>query len=567
MRYSRLADIYEELEKTSAKLAKKDIISKLLKSAPSEQLPRLVLLLIGRPFPAWSEEKMGVANQLMIRAISKSIGVKPSEVTRKFNEIGDLGKTAEWMKGKKKQRTLMKKELTVDFVFKNLQSVARQSESGSQERKMNLVVEMLAHAGPKEARYIVRTVLEELRIGVAEGIVRDAISDAFGVDVKAVEASWSLYPDYSEISRIAKEKGEDGLKKVRMEIGRPIIVLLAEKAPDLKAALEAYEHPALEFKYDGMRAQIHKKGDKIWIFTRRLENVTKAFPDLADLARRGIKAKDAIIEGELLAIDPKTRRPMPFQMLSTRIKRKHGVEKAAKDIPVQVNLFDAVYVEGRNLFDTSLEKRMEELKRIVRPIEGRFQFARQLRTKDLEKAEKFYKAALEAGQEGLMVKNLDALYVPGRRVAGGWLKVKPVMENLDLVIVGAVWGTGKRAGWLGSMVLGCREPGTGKFLECGMLGTGLKEKKSKEEDVTLEQLTAMLKPLIEGEKGNQVMIKPKVVVEVAYEEIQKSPTYSSGWALRFPRFIRLRKDKAPQQADSLERIKALYKIQKGKGSK
>lgn len=567
MRYSELAEAYEQLEKTPAKLAKKDIISRVLKSAPPGQLPKLVLLLIGRPFPAWSEEKLGVAGQLMIRAISKSIGVKPSEVTSKFNEIGDLGKTVEWLKGKKHQRTLMKKELTVDHVFESLQSIARQSESGSQERKLNLVVGLLAHASPKEARYIARTVLEELRVGVAEGIVRDAISDAFGIDVKVVEAAWSLLPDYGEIARIAKERGEEGLKKVRMEVGRPIIVLLAEKAPDLKSAIDAYENLVMEYKYDGMRVQIHKKGDRVWLFTRRLESVTKAFPDLVELARKSIRAKDAIIEGEVLAIDPKTRRPMPFQMLSTRIKRKHGIEKAAKEIPIQVNLFDAVYIEGRNLFDSPLRERREELRRIVKPMPGRFQFAEQLSTKDLDKAEKFYKAALEAGQEGLMVKNLDALYVPGRRVAGGWLKVKPVMENLDLVIIGGTWGTGKRAGWLGSLVLGCRDPGTGKFLECGMLGTGLKEKKSAEGDVTLEELTRMLKPHIESEKDSQVAIRPKVVVEVAYEEIQKSPTYSSGWALRFPRFIRLRPDKSPEEADSKERIKALHKIQKGKGGK
>jgi DNA ligase-1 len=567
MRYSELTEAYEQLEKTPAKLAKKDIISRVLKSAPPGQLPKLVLLLIGRPFPAWSEEKLGVAGQLMIRAISKSIGVKPSEVTSKFNEIGDLGKTVEWLKGKKQQRTLMKKELTVDHVFESLQSIARQSESGSQERKLNLVVGLLAHASPKEARYIARTVLEELRVGVAEGIVRDAISDAFGIDVKVVEAAWSLLPDYGEIARIAKERGEGGLKRVRMEIGRPIIVLLAEKAPDLKSAIEAYENLVMEYKYDGMRVQIHKKGDRVWLFTRRLESVTKAFPDLVELAKECIKADNAIVEGEVLAIDPKTRRPMPFQMLSTRIKRKHGIEKAAKEIPIQVNLFDAVYIEGRNLFDSPLRERREELRRIVKPMPGRFQFAEQLSTKDLEKAEKFYKDALEAGQEGLIVKNLDALYVPGRRVAGGWLKVKPVMENLDLVIIGGTWGTGKRAGWLGSLVLGCRDPGTGKFLECGMLGTGLKEKKSAEGDVTLEELTRMLKPYIEAEKDSQVAIRPKVVVEVAYEEIQKSPTYSSGWALRFPRFIRLRPDKSPEEADSRERIKALHKIQKGKGGK
>ncbi|MFQ5648066.1 MAG: ATP-dependent DNA ligase, partial [Candidatus Aenigmatarchaeota archaeon] len=310
--------------------------------------------------------------------------------------------------------------------------------------------------------------------------------------------------------------------------------------------------------------QIHKKGEKLWLFTRRLENVTAAFPDVVEMCRRAIKARECIIEGEALAIDPKTHRPMPFQMLSTRIKRKYGIEKARKEMPVQVNLFDIVYLDGRSLFQEPLKERDRALKSVVKPIPGKFQFAEKLITKDLKKAEAFYKKSLAAGQEGLMVKNLDARYQPGRRVAGGWLKVKPVMESLDLAIIGATWGTGKRAGWLGSLILGCRDPESGKFLECGMLGTGIKEKKTKPEDVTFLDMTNMLKPHIEQEKGGTVKIKPKVVIEVAYEEIQKSPTYASGWALRFPRFIRLRLDKSPAEADTRERIKSLYKIQKGK---
>ena len=168
------------------------------------------------------------------------------------------------------------------------------------------------------------------------------------------------------------------------------------------------------------------------------------------------------------------------------------------------------------------------------------------------------------GQEGLIVKNLQAFYQPGRRVAGGWLKVKPTLESLDLVITGAVWGTGKRAGWLGSYILACRDPNTGDFLECGMLGSGLKEKKTDKEDITMEELTKLLKPHIESEKGNEVRIKPQFVVEVAYEEIQKSPTYSSGYALRFPRLLRVRTDKGPEEADDLNRIEKIFKIQKGK---
>jgi DNA ligase-1 len=227
-------------------------------------------------------------------------------------------------------------------------------------------------------------------------------------------------------------------------------------------------------------------------------------------------------------------------------------------------LFDIVYLNGKALFDLTLVERRKLLESVVKEIPGKLQLAKQLITKDLKEADRFYKEALEAGQEGLIVKDLDAKYQPGRRVAGGWLKVKPVLESLDLVITGGLWGTGKRAGWLGSYILACREPDTGKFLECGMMGTGIKEKSTTESDVTFKDLTKILKPYIEFEKGNEVKIKPKIVIEIAYEEIQKSPTYSSGYALRFPRLLRLRIDKGPEETDTIQRLEYIYKLQKGK---
>jgi DNA ligase-1 len=225
-----------------------------------------------------------------------------------------------------------------------------------------------------------------------------------------------------------------------------------------------------------------------------------------------------------------------------------------------------IYLNGKAFFDSSFRERRRILESIIIPVPGKFQLAEELITKDVQKAEKFYKKALEANQEGVMVKNLQALYQPGRRVAGGWLKVKPTMETLDLAIVGAQWGTGKRAGWMGSFVLGCRDEKTGNFLECGMMGTGLREKEAEELDekqgVTFQNLTKMLKPYIESDKGGSIKIKPKVVVEVAYEEIQKSPNYESGFALRFPRIIRIRFDRRVEDSDSLERLKRLYGQQK-----
>ena len=306
---------------------------------------------------------------------------------------------------------------------------------------------------------------------------------------------------------------------------------------------------------------IHKKGDKIWLYTRRLENITRQFPEVVELARRGIKAGECILEGEMIGFDRGTGKPMPFQFLSQRIKRKYEIEKMVKEIPVQVNLFEITYLNGETLFRKPLSERRKLLEGAVSPVRGKFQLAKQLVTRDPEKAERFYKEALAAGQEGVIVKNLDAEYQPGRRV-GYWLKVKPVLENLDLVITGATWGTGKRAGWLGSYILGCRDPEKGGYLECGMIGTGIKEK--AEEGVTFKELTRLLKPHITSEKGNRVEIKPSVVVEVAYEEIQRSPNYSSGWALRFPRVVRLRPDKSPEGADDLKRIEKVFRIQRGK---
>ena len=564
MEYLTLAEIYEKLESKSGRLDKTHIVSRILVEASKELLSKIVLLINGRVFPSWSEEELGVANQLMIKAISKSYGISESDVVKNFKKTGDLGISVEELSTKRKQITLGRKNLTIDKVFENIQLISKQVGSRSQERKLNLITELLIQAKSKEAKYIVRTILGELRIGVAEGIVRDAIAESFNISPENVENAWFLNPDYGEIAQIAKERGAEGLKKVKIVLGKPIMVLLAEKAPSLEDAIKSFDKVALEYKYDGARFLVHKKDEKIWIFTRRLENVTKAFPEVAELCKNNLKARECIVDGECVAINPKNKRPVPFQMLSQRIKRKNDIEKIIKEIPVELNLFDIIYLEGKALFDQTLEKRREILKSIVKTVPEKIQLAKQLITNNMKEADTFYKEALKAGHEGLIVKNLEAKYQSGRRVSGGWLKVKPVMESLDLVITGATWGTGKRVGWLGSYILSCRDPDTGKFLECGMLGTGVKEKKTNAEDVTLQDMTKLLKPYIEFEKGNEVKIKPKVVIEVACEEIQKSPTYSSGYALRFPRFIRIRIDKGADEADTTQRIFTLFEMQKGK---
>lgn len=562
MRYSVLADVYESLGKTSKKLEKTHIIADTLKKASEDMLYEIVLLINGSVFPNWSECELGVANKTMIVAIAKSLGTNGARISKEFNRLGDLGLVVESLSRTKKQMTLGRKELDVMKVFENLKAIASQSGGGSQERKTDLIAELIIQAEPKEAKYIVRTALGQLRIGVAEGLLRDAIAESFEVSPESVERAWFINPDYGEIARIAK-KGEKALERVEMKLGRPIMVQLAEKAPSLEEAVKSAEKVALEYKYDGARMLIHKKGSDIEIFTRRLERITKAFPDVVQLCKTNLKADCCIVDGEGVAIS-KAGKPLPFQMLSQRIKRKYDVKETAGEIPIELNLFDIIFLNGESLFDATLAERRKILSSVIKEVPGKIQLAKQLVTSNVKEADAFYKKALKEGHEGLIAKDLNAKYQPGKRVSGGWLKIKPVLESLDLVVIGATWGTGKRAGWLGSFVLACRDPNTGVFLECGMLGSGVKEKKTEDDDATLEDLTKMLKPLIEIEKGNEVKIKPKLVLEVSYEEIQQSPTYSSGYALRFPRLVKIRWDKGLDESDDLDRLRKIYEMQKGR---
>lgn len=564
MDYSELAETYAKLEEVSSKLKKTEILAEFFKKTPTNNLPRVVLLAQGIVYPKFTGLELGIASQMMIKAISKATGLSTKEVEEKFKKTGDLGLAVEECIKSKKQHSLARIKLTVDHVFENLQKLATITGEGSQEKKLNLIAELIISSNPKEARYIVRTIIETLRVGIAEGLIRDAIVEAFLIKENsskeekekakdAVEHSWNIFSDFGEVAKIAKEKGIDGLKKVGIQIGKPIQVMLAEKADTIKEILEKYKKVAIEWKFDGMRAQIHKKGNKIWIFTRRLEDVTKQFPDLVEMMENSLKPKECVVEGEILGISPKTGDPLPFQTLSQRIHRKYDIEKMTKEIPIQINLFDVIYADSEIQIDKPFEERRKILEKIVKTIPKKVLLAKQITTGDLKDAENFYKTALEAKQEGIMIKVLDSTYTFGRHV-DGWIKIKPIMETLDLVIIGATWGEGARSKWLTSYVLACRDPSSGKFLEVGMMSTGLTEEE-------YETMTKTLKPLILEEKGKTIKVKPKIVVEVSYQEIQKSTNYESGFALRFPAFENLREEKGPNDADTISRVKKLYESQ------
>ena len=451
MKFAELARLYRNLESTTKKLEKTKILSDFYTNCGSD-LYKAVVLSMGTVYQK-GEQELGVAGEMVKKIIAKVTGSSEKEVIESFKKTGDLGLAAEYLMKHRKQRPLVRRELTVDMVFDNLRKLPGVSGAGSQEKKMDLVGELLSSSTPEESVYIVRITLGQMRTGVAAGLVRDAIASAFGQEKKETEHVFNLLGDYGLVA----ERARSGKMKAEIEVGRPINVMLAERGgSDIAAAMESFEHAAVEKKYDGFRTVVHKNGSEIKVFSRRLEDVTRQFPDIVKMARESLKAKKCIVDGETLAVDKKGK-ALPFQNLSRRIQRKYDIEKMVQEIPVQVNLFDVVYMEGKSCMQLPLRERWLTLKKIVRETEN-FKLAEHIETKDVKEADNFYKNALKSGEEGVIVKNMDAHYQPGRRV-GFWLKVKPIMEPLDLVVTGAEWGEGKRANWFSSVLLACRKIG------------------------------------------------------------------------------------------------------------
>lgn len=587
MDYSKLVELYERLASTTKRLEKTYFLADFLKKTPADDLDVIVLLVQGKIFPTWDETKIGVASRMVIKAINVATGIEPDKIEKDWKKTGDLGKTAENLIGKKKQRTLMSQKLTVKKVFANLRRLPEMEGSGSVDQKIKLIAELLTSASPLEARYLVRTVLEELRAGVGEGGIRDSIVWAFfgdkvniGYDEKekkinpenreeynkyldAVQHAFDILNDFGEVAILAKTKGLDELESVSVAVGKPLKVMLFQKAESIKDAFERVGKPAAcEFKYDGFRMEVHKSHGKIKIFTRRLDEVTKQFPEVVDYVEKYVAGSNFILDAEAVGFNPKTGKYLAFQSISQRIKRKYDIDEMSEKFPIELNVFDIIEFEGKSMLNEPFEKRRKLIEKIIKDHPKKLVVAKQLVTESVEKAEIFYQAALKDGQEGIMVKNLGGIYKPGSRVGFG-VKVKPVMESLDLVIVGATWGEGKRSGWFTSFILACRDQDSGEFLEIGRVGTGIKELET-EDGVSFKEMTEMLKPYIISEKGKEVLIKPKIVIEINFEEIQKSPTYSSGYALRFPRLVRVRDDKPAREASDLDLVEDLYHGQRGR---
>jgi len=552
MEYKILSNTYAELEGTPSILRKVDILAELFSKTSKNTLKRITYLSRGEIFPSWMQKELNLADKMAMSAIARVSGSTKQEIENLLRKKGDLGSVTASLLALRKQSVLFKEPLTVDKVYESFERISETEGAGSVEKKIALLSELLSNATLEEAKYIIRTVLGQLRIGVGEGVVRNSIAKAFDVPAEQVEKSFAVLNDYGEVIELAL-RGVEGLVDVHLKYGRPLKAMLYPKADTIDEAVEKSGLPVqAEYKYDGFRTQIHKLERKVTIFTRNLDDVTERFPDVVEQVLKNVKARVAILDSETVGIDPETGNQVPFQKISQRIRRKYDIGKMAKKIPVETNVFDIILLDENNLIDLPLKKRFDLLKGIIQETD-RFKLVDFIVAKNSKEIGDFYEKALEEGAEGLMLKGIEMPYKPGQRVGYGF-KLKPETETLDLVVLGAEWGEGKRANWLSSYLLGVRDPDSGVFMAIGKMATGMTE-------ADFQSMTEMFKPLIETEKGKIVKVKPKVVLEVGYQEIQKSSNYASGFALRFPRMVRIREDKGAEDADTIERVEYLYKGQ------
>jgi len=561
MQYSQLTEVYENLHENPSRLKKTEILSDFLKKLKKEKSDyQIIYLLQGKAFPDYDEREFGISEQLCIKALAKASGVSKEEIINHWRKIGDLGKVAEQVISTKKQNTLFSQKLTIQKVLENLQRLPTLVGMGTVGRKLALISELLTSSSGIEAKYIIRTLIGQLRIGVASGTIRDSIVEACfkPKDIKQkkeisdiVQDSYDKATDFALVFEKAC-KGIKELKATTLSPGHAIKAMLALKAESIEDGFKRVGKPAVfEYKYDGFRMIINKdEQDNIKIFTRRLDNVTNQFPDVVEYVKNHINAKSFILDSEAVGYDKKTKEYTSFQAVSQRIKRKHNIHELIKKLPIEINVFDIIYLNGKSLIQEPFEKRTKILRKLIKNHKYKIRTAHQLITSNEKKAQEFYEQALKDNQEGVMIKNMKSPYKPGSRV-GHMLKFKPTENELDLVITGAEYGKGKRAGSYATFTVSCLNEKTNEFKEIGK-ASGLKEK--SELGLSFTELTKKLKPLVIKEQGRSAIIKPKIVVTIKYQNIQRSPTYKSGFALRFPRITQLRPDRKANDVATLKEI-------------
>ena len=550
--FHALAELGEKLESTTKR---KDMIAwaaSFILELETQEIEPAISMLMGRSFPKGDQRVLEVSWTTLNTSIRKITKTDSGGFSGAFGRTGDVGDATRIVFEESKvgrQATLLKKPLTILEVRRTFETIADAKGTGSREKKQRLLETLLGSATPTEAKYLVKVLIGEMRTGFREGLMELAIAKAFKVPAELVQTASMLTGDIGEVATLAKTTGREGLLKVGFTIFRPVKPMLAQMAGTIDDALAEHGgRTAFEYKMDGARVQIHKAGDTVKIFSRRLSDVTESLPEIIDVVRDEVKADEAILEGEAIAVG-KDGKPMLFQHLMRRFRRIRKIERAAEEIPVQLYLFDALYVNNENLIKEPYSKRRERLAQVTDSIP----LTPQIVAEDGRTAEEFMEKAIQAGHEGLMAKKLASPYTPGIR-GKRWLKIKRILEPLDLVIVAAEYGYGRRHGWLSDYYLAARDSQTGDLMPVGKTFKGLT-------DSEIIKMTKRLKELATKKEGHKIIVTPKIVVEVAYNEIQKSPKYNCGMALRFARITRVRDDKYPEEADTIQKVKQVYEQQ------
>ena len=591
MEFNILAETFERLEKITSRTQMTLYLVELFKKTPVDLIDKVIYLMQGKLWPDWmGMPELGVGEKYLAKAIALAAKTTEREVEKLAKQYGDLGRAAEVLISRieKKPVGLMMfiqkapteaVGLTVERVFNTLRRIALTTGEGSRDIKIKLLAGLLADAKPKEAKYIVRFVEGRLRLGIGDATIMDALAIVYAGSQSfrpTIERAYNLRADLGLIAKILASKGVEELKKITPQVGIPIRPMLAERLNDPMEILKKTGGKAIvEYKYDGERAQIHKKDNNVIIFSRRLENITKQYPDVQEYVRKYVKAREVIIEGEIVAIDPETGEMRPFQELMHR-KRKKDIHIAIKEYPVRVFLFDLLYADGIDYTTKPLPERRKKLEEIVKESDE-IRLAEYIVTSDPKELEEFFLKAIEDGAEGVVVKAIhgNAIYQAGAR---GWLWIKykrdyksEMIDTVDLVAVGAFYGKGRRAGKYGALLMAAYDPETDTFKTVCKVGSGFT-------DEDLDKMIEMFEPYVIPHKHPRVDSKmkpdvwftPAIVAEIIGAELTLSPLHTCalnaikpgvGISIRFPRFVRWRPDKRPEDATTTKEIVEMYKKQ------
>jgi DNA ligase 1 len=577
LKYSVIADAYEKIEATSKRLEMTDLLVDLLRNTPKELIGKVAYLTQGRIHPDFVSIEIGVAEKSAIKALVRASGRKETDIEDDIKRTGDIGETAQKFLGSKRQVTFFQEPLTVQKVYETLDKMAGTSGSGAVDLKLSLLAGLLAAATPKEAKYVMRTATGNLRLGIADMTVLDALAIAYGggKDTRElVERAYNICSDLGRVAETIARQGIEGIKGFRVSIGEPIRPMLAERLSSPEEILEKLGGKCIaEYKYDGERLQAHKKGERVTLYSRRLENISSQYPDAVELFKKHVKAREAILECECVAVDPDTGEMRPFQELMHR-RRKYGIEKAIEDYPVSLFFFELLYVDGKDLTFEAYPSRRKVLEKVIEKSD-RTRTANYVIAKDAGELEKFFQEAIENGCEGLVCKAVgtDSVYQAGAR---GWLWIKykrdyksEMTDTVDLVVVGAFHGRGKRAGAYGALLLAAYNSQNDTFETVTKCGTGFTDEDLAKLPKMLEKHVVQRKhPRVNSMLEADVWFEPRVVIEILGAEITLSPIHTcamdsirkgSGLAIRFPRFTgNYRVDKAAEDATTANEVVEMY---------